>query len=325
MNLKQSTWVVGGAVFIVVVAACRQPTPPTPIAIPTPNLTLTALFEPTETIPPSVTPPAIQTATPMEAAEVSPTPVPTQVAEATELVTKAAPTEDPTEAPTATDTPTAAPNERSGPSVDAVFFDTPPTIDGNLDEWDLDANQLVAVVYGAVSHTGSEDLSGTFMVGWDANQLYIAAKVKDDNYVQNAVGEDIFKGDSLEVLFDKNLRDDFYSPVLNLDDFQLGISPGAKIGESPAAYLWYPEANQGPRVLVNIAAETTADGYQIEVAIPWSVFALLPSEGDVFGFGFSLSDNDEVGTTLQQTMVSNISLRNFLDPTTWGNLELTKP
>ncbi len=325
MNLKKCIWLIGSTVFVAAVAACRQPSAPTPIAIPTPNLTLTALFEPTETIPPSVTPPAIQTATPMDAAEASPTPVPTQTNGPTELVTKEAPTEEPGDSPTATNTPTAVPDKRTGPTVDAVFIDSPPAIDGDLDDWDLDAIRLVAVVFGANNHAGPEDLSGTFMVGWDETQLYIAAMVVDDTYVQNAVGEEIFKGDSLEVLLDKNLRTDFSSRVLSTDDYQLGISPGAKIGDTPAAYLWYPEGNAGPRVLVDIAAAPTDDGYQVEIAIPWSVFGISPSEGDIFGFGFSISDNDEVGSITQQTMVSNVSTRNLSLPTTWGNLLLAGP
>jgi hypothetical protein len=325
MNLKKSLGLIGGVVFIVAVAACRQPSAPTPIAIPTPNLTLTALFEPTETIPPSVTPPAIQTATPMDASEASPTPVPTQTAAPTDLLTKVAPTDGPADSQTATHTPVVIPEARTGPIVEAQFLDTPPFVDGDLDEWELDSNQMVAVVFGADKHNGSEDLSGTFMVGWDNNQLYIAAQVIDDIHVQNAVGRELFKGDSLEVLLDKNLRDDFFSTGLGLDDYQLGISPGAMIGDSPSAYLWFPEGNEGPRVLINIAAVATKTGYQIEIAIPWSVFGLLPSEGEQYGFGFSLSDNDEIGTSIQQTMVSNISTRILGNPTTWGNLVLSKP
>ncbi len=326
MNLKKMFWVMGGMLFIVALAACRTPATQEPVTIPTPNLTLTALFEPTETIPPSVTPPTIQTATPMDSAEASPTPVPTQTSAPTELVTKEVPTEGPAAPPTKTSTPEIAPDERPGATVDAIFFDTPPSIDGSVDEWDIDLYKLVAIVYDPdFNHTGPNDLSGTFMVGWDDNQLYIAAEVIDDQHVQNAVGRDLFLGDSLEVLLDKNLRDDFFVSDLSNDDYQLGISPGSKIGKSPEAYLWFPDGNEGPRLLVNIAASETDAGYQIEIAIPWSVFGLLPSEGDLFGFGFSLSDNDEIGTSLQQTMVSNLSTRFLADTRTWGNLILTKP
>lgn len=326
MKFKKLFWVLGGLFSIAALAACRTSTPQEPVTIPTPNLTLTALFEPTETIPPSVTPPSIQTATPMEAAEASPTPVPTQTSGPTEPVTKEAPTEAANVTPTETNTPEIAPDERPGATVDAIFFDTPPSIDGSVDDWSINSYQLIALVYDPdFTHAGPNDLSGTFMVGWDDNQLYIAAEVTDDQHVQNATGRDLFLGDSLEVLLDKELRGDFFKSILSGDDYQLGISPGSPIGESPEAYLWFPEANEGPRILVNIAASETDSGYQIEMAIPWSVFGITPSEGDLFGFGFSLSDNDEIGTSVQQTMISNLSTRFLADPMTWGNLVLTKP
>jgi len=60
-----------------------------------------------------------------------------------------------------------------------------------------------------------------------SNKLYARGLTsKDDVFVQNQTGELIFKGDSLELLFDTNLAADSHSVLANSDDYQLGISPG---------------------------------------------------------------------------------------------------
>jgi len=53
-------------------------------------------------------------------------------------------------------------------------------------------------------------LQGSYRLGWDEDYLYVAVKVLDDQYVQNASGQDIYKGDSIELLIDTYLQDDFY-------------------------------------------------------------------------------------------------------------------
>ena len=76
---------------------------------------------------------------------------------------------------------------------------------------------------------------------------------------------------------------------------------------------------------VKVAAISTADGYQVEAAIPWSLFSISPQNGQHYGFAFSISDNDNASKNIQQSMVSNISTRVLTDPTTWGDLTLVKP
>jgi hypothetical protein len=319
MNHPRRTWLIPGIVLAGLLAACSLPASATPFAIPTPNLTMTALFRPSETIPPSVTPPAVVTATPADADVASPTPVPTQ--------TDPPPAgQEPTKtAATVTAVPVSGPDQRTGVSVKAAFFADAPVIDANLDDWSAEEYNIVDVVYGGANHTNPADLSARMMVGWDADALYIAAWVEDDVFVQNETGLFLYQGDSVEVLLDTNVSSDFYTTFLSSDDFQLGISPGSPAGTNPRAYLWYPAFSAGARSQVEIAASATGTGYRIECSIPWSLFSVTPDSDDHFGFGFSVSDNDAVGTSAQQTMVSNLPERNFLDPTTWGDLTLQGP
>ncbi len=250
----------------------------------------------------------VQTATPPQASPTVPIGSPTVVAQ---------------ESATST---VAAPSRRTGPSADAVFTDAPPVIDGDLSEWSVTPILVTSVVYGASAHSGSSDLSANVMLLWDQTNLYIGATVIDDVYAQNASGIYLFRGDSVEVLLDTRVGADYYTTNLSSDDFQLGLSPGSPtIGRSPESFLWFPRNIEGSRSQVKIGARSTVDGYQIEAAIPWTVFGVTPASGQHYGFGFSVSDNDNTGQDLQQSMVSNLPNRRLADPTTWGDLTLTLP
>ena len=303
--------------------ACNFPfiASPTPFAFPTPDLTMTALFNPTvttraeifptQTIPPAwlsptTTPPGLlQTLTP------SNTPLP------------------PSATPTITPTPTksyAGPEKRPKFSMSGYYFSSPPKLDAKLGEWKQDRYLIEDVVFGKGNHSGLKDLSGRAMISWDEDNLYLGIRVIDDKYVQNAKDSDLYKGDSIDILLDTDVPSDFYLARLNEDDFQLGISPGSPDpNENPEAYLWFPKSSEGGRGEVKIASRTREDGYVVEAAIPWSLFSVSPSKGQHFGFALSISDNDNRNQNVQQSMVSYVPIRTLDDPTTWGDLTLIKP
>jgi hypothetical protein len=306
--------------------ACNLPASVAPsVSNPTPDLTITALFEFITTAQ------SAQTATP-----VPPTQPPVVQASATPSVTPPPiSTTAPTAVPTNTEEPSAGEESISGSSgggtglrsseLVAYYFQDEPTIDGDFDEdvWDQDRYAVDHVVYGDDHVSGSNDLSGTVMVGWDDYFLYIAARVKDDRYVQNASGKNLFKGDSIEIMLDTNLSRDLYRRSLDGDDYQLGISPGkSEPSEDTEAYLWYPRSKDGTYDDVKAAAVPTDDGYRIEAKIPWSLYSVNPDIGKHYGFAFSISDNDRSGENVQQSMVSTAPDRHLTDPTTWGELTL---
>lgn len=303
---------------------------PTPILFPTIDFTLTAIFG---TIYPLSTPTAPSLVFISPTATIAETGVPpTSTIESTFTASSIPPSNTPE--PSSTQRPTktkekpvsyVGPSRRNAYPVNAIHFDTPPTIDGVFDDWGLDKYSVDYVVYGPNNWDDGNDCSATFMIGWDKHGLYIAAKVKDDQYVQNETGKNIFKGDSLEILLDQYVSSDFYLAALSNDDYQLGISPGnPNPGVDPEAYLWFPQAIEGERSEVKIASTSTADGYRAEMKIPWSVFNITPSTGSVYGFAFSISDNDNSAKNIQQTMVSNVKTRTLINPMTWGDLFLMK-
>jgi hypothetical protein len=200
----------------------------------------------------------------------------------------------------------------------------PPLIDGNLGEWNMETYPVIAVTYGQASYQGPADLSASLRLGWDQSFLYLAVQVLDNKYVQNASGDQIFKGDHVEVLLDRDLNGDFSDNKLNNDDYQLGLSLGSDL-KSPTNYLWYPSEMKGNKPGVLLAGISTMDGYTSETAIPWQLFQVEPRSGEIFGFAVSVSDNDQVDKNVQEKMVSTAPERRLSDPTTWGNLYLVRP
>jgi len=272
---------------------------PTPFVFPTPDVSLTAAFEPTATpLPPTRTLPAANTETP--------TVIPTGgTAEATG-----------TSAPATLDT---RPN---GSPVEATLLTTPPSVDGNLSDWSSPARELDEIVFGVSNWSGANDVSAKYQIGWTEQGLYLAVQVIDDAFVQVSSGRNVFKGDIVELQLDTDLEGDFFSNSLTTDDFQIGLSPGNFGSLGSEAWRWYPIGLAGSLSTVSLKAVTTSQGYNLEAMIPWTVFGLTPAAGDRLGFALSVSDNDLRGAPVQQSMVSSVSTRTLTNPTTWGTLIL---
>jgi hypothetical protein len=294
--------------------------------IPGPEQTMTALF--------AITPKAKGTATATLPPVITST-APGGVTQPTTVpANTAAPANTAVPANTAKPANTAAPQAsatipgvRPRGGVVAKYLSKAPTIDGDWSEWkDVTTEYPIGiVVWGPDQRSGDADLTGSFHVGWDDNNLYIAVKVRDDTYVQNATGENIYKGDSVEILMDTKLQEDFYTTTLSPDDFQLGLSPGrGDVSGTKEAYLWLPQNIAGARTNITIAAIQSNGVWRLEAAIPWNTFETKPTAGQHMGFAISISDDDTPGTTEQQSMVSNIGTRKLTDPTTWGDIQFTK-
>jgi hypothetical protein len=306
------------SVIVLVMMACNAPgiiQPTAEFQTPTPNLTLTALFSQEEIIKQTVEaipkdPPTAEAPQVTQPPVVTLTPVPTDTVVAATATSTTAPTN-------------TAVSERPGGTFIASYVSTPPVMDGVWDEWTARAYPAKFVVYGYDNWDGKEDLEGSFRVAWDGTYLYIAAKVIDDTYVQNTVGRGTWEGDSIEILFDRDLVGDFSSTALSGDDFQLGVTLG-KAGEEDkeSAYLWYPADQAGTKTGLKIAGVRSEGVYRMEVAIPWSMFNVSASQGMRFGFAFSASDNDNNNANNQESMVSAVQTRSLTNPTTWGQLVL---
>jgi hypothetical protein len=321
-------------ILMTMLAACSFPGPTQAVTenSPTPNLTMTALFStpfPTQPLPSKTLPPVVTATQPAtQVPQPSATPVPPTATAVPPTATAVPPTATAVPPSATPKPPTATPDtsHRPGTSVAAAFMSKAPVMDGGWTDFPVHDYAAQSVVFGKQNWTGSTDLSVSYRIGWDKTNLYLAAKVRDDIYVQNATGADIFKGDSLEILLDTNLSGDFFVTQNSADDYQLGVSFGRPdVNGTKEAWLWQPTNKAGSRTSqVKVAATRNESEHltRVEVAIPWSVFGVTPKTGMHFGFVFSVSDNDNPSKNVQQIMISSDAGRNLFNPTTWGDLVL---
>ncbi len=220
-------------------------------------------------------------------------------------------------------TPPADVIRPNGSPVHAARLANAPRIDGDVSEWTL-FNFINQATFRPENWTGPADASAAYTFAWDAQNLYLAVQVTDDKHVQTEIGELIFKGDSLELLFDSNLSGDFNDTQLSGDDFQLGLSPATLLTEPPETYLWFPAAKKGTATGVTLAVKPSAagEGYTLEATLPWALFGLTPAPDNRFGFVLSVSDNDNPATAEQQTLIASVAARRLTNPATWGTLIL---
>ncbi len=203
----------------------------------------------------------------------------------------------------------------------------PPTLDGNLDDWQaplIDAAPLAvtALVFGAEAWQGAADLSATAWGAYDDRALYLAVAVRDDRFTQTSRGAELYLGDSLELQVDADLPGDWDRRVFDADDWHIGLSPGMLTagGTAPEAWVWRPQERRGALVLP-LAAAARPSGYAVEVALPWMLLGLEPAQGLSLGLTVSVSD-DDAPDPAQESMVSSSAGRRWDDPTTMGILVL---
>jgi len=232
-------------------------------------------------------------------------------------------------APTATlSQPAPVPSPPLGQgNVEARLLSAPPVIDGDLTEWEGFTSYTSAFrVHSATSWDGSDDVTAVWRLGWDAEHLYIGVAVSDDIHVQTQTGNQIFRGDSLDMQFDTDRAGD-YGNGLSPDDYQIILSPGSVNGLLASTFRF--QGTLDGRILdaaggshVTVAAARSGEGYALEAAIPWSDLGIVPAAGLVIGLALNVNDNDGPGTAVQEVMKSHVPTRTLTDPTTWGTLTL---
>jgi hypothetical protein len=185
----------------------------------------------------------------------------------------------------------------------------PPTIDGDLAKWNdspvlaMDRREQVKIglvdpnlriIQPFVKHQdawqGPKDLSGQVRLGWDETNLYIAAKVTDDDVMHNKLF--FATGDCLEVFIDLGA---------------VKSGPGTVSGMGQILQCWFippvegspkPECGvfQGGEKLVGaqVASKRTPGGYTLEIALPWSnVAGFKPVKGAILSAELGLNDADK--------------------------------
>ena len=213
----------------------------------------------------------------------------------------------------------------SGTNTGAVYeadrVAAPITVDGTASagEWDEAETMVVSAASRQVSNhgyvwgsfAGEEDLTATYRLAWDSENLYMLEE-RVDNYWKPAytVGANpLYDVDATMLFLDLDgLRD---GTKFFPGDFAIHYSFDAE--GTPIVYLrtGTDTGNKNHTLLregdVQIARTVTSDGYICEIAIPWSLltndsFRFTPQAGSQVGMTVLAIDHDELTSGGRQIM-----------------------
>ncbi|MBN2713865.1 MAG: hypothetical protein JXR97_15715 [Planctomycetes bacterium] len=145
------------------------------------------------------------------------------------------------------------------PPMEVMEMSTPPVIDGKLDEW----NESSKMSLTPPKWMSKQDLSAVISVGWDAKNLYVAAKVTDDKVFNNCDPKgSIYLGDQMMLRLGESTKillaptSATGKPACTLEGAGVdGIKAVAEKDDS--GICW--------------ATQSRDHGYILELAIPFSV------------------------------------------------------
>jgi hypothetical protein len=165
------------------------------------------------------------------------------------------------------------------------------TVDGELDDlagvpgFDLLADGEVKMS----GHQGADDLSGQLWFTWDADNLYLSARIVDDTHHQPNTGADIWAGDSIQFSAAAGM------PGETSRFYEYGL---ALTSSGPQVYRWLAaEGETGPvtDADVQITRDEAAKETVYELALPWSRLAPFDPDNRLLSLSLLVNDNDGVG------------------------------
>ncbi|WP_167286385.1 fibronectin type III domain-containing protein [Paraflavitalea devenefica] len=176
------------------------------------------------------------------------------------------------------------------------------TIDGNVNEsnWEV-TNNVTKTIIGTPNNTVN------FGVLWDSLYLYVAFSVIDANKYNESTNP--WDDDAIELYLDGD----------NNGGTSYGANDRQFIKEWNSTTLW-ERVNQTTNVLH--AWANTANGYTIEMRVPWSSMGVTnPTPGFTIGFDAACNDDDNGGARESQLMWSGDG-NNWQYPRYFGDLVL---
>ena len=163
-------------------------------------------------------------------------------------------------------------------------------IDGDLGGWDLSGGIDISTgdyVKIKAPRNGDADLSGHAWLCWDAENLYFAARIRDDIFCQEHTGFSVWKGDSIQIGISASMPWVGGEGAFDTSEYDLSLT---KKGPE-----FYRSGGPGPEGLVkdvHLVVKREGDITTYECAIPWKELAPLDPSKGAFSFGIFVNDND---------------------------------
>jgi len=204
----------------------------------------------------------------------------------------------------------------SVPAQDAIIPSpgTMPKLDGNIDEvWFFSTAQTIGTSQVGAAPSSSTDCSGTWRALWNWENLYVLVEVKDESLTNDSGGGDNkWNDDSVEIYVD---GDNSKNASIGDDDHQYTCRWNNEELETPSAI------HHGAPSLVGVeyAVTTTADGYLLEVKLPWmSIMGKSATPDQLIGFDVWINDDDDGGDRDSQVSWYSTDGNGWQDPSVWG-------
>nr|WP_152393444.1 DNRLRE domain-containing protein [Paenibacillus guangzhouensis] len=168
------------------------------------------------------------------------------------------------------------------------------TVDGVLDPDTAGSAAPIDLSKGTVKMTGYQgaaDLSGNVWLSYDANHLYLSAKVKDNVHSSTLTGADIWNNDSIQFAIANGLPGE--EPYW----YEFGIS---QTPDGPQIYSWIAPPGVKKGTITNGQLVIKRDQEQnvtvYELSLPWSEVApIKPEKNGNISFSLLVNDNDGSG------------------------------
>jgi hypothetical protein len=165
-----------------------------------------------------------------------------------------------------------------------------PKIDGNLDDWKYVKGVFLGADFWEVNgeqYSGENDLSLTWWVTWDTNNLYVAFSVKDDKHQNTKAGDAIWNGDGAQLSIDPTGKKSVYAATV----YEYGY---ALAGGEPTVWRWATNAaTKGENSEYMIVRDESKKLTNYEIKIPSGDIAPVSLvAGKTIGWGFVMNESD---------------------------------
>ena len=185
----------------------------------------------------------------------------------------------------------------------AIYADKKPVIDGNLDygEWDpntamhADKEDQIRQIKG---WGGTNDVSGSCMLMWDEENLYVAAEVTDNVFTPAPANERQWNGDDIQLGVYYGDTGFLAIGQASATYHEIGLALTEK---GPQAWRWLSQDNEIPNGELkdlDLAVVNKGTKTYYEARIPWTTLlkpGQKPTAGQEIAFSYLINDNDGEG------------------------------
>lgn len=179
---------------------------------------------------------------------------------------------------------TATQDDMQGAQITSYKTSLSPNIDGDLSDaiWQ---NRPFTPLANRYKNDG-QSLKADFKTAWDDNYFYVAANMKEKNIKD---GGTIWATDEVSIYIDaNNSKTQSYKVPY---DVQIGVGYGST--EPVFAFGGGASGRDASKIIR--ACRKTADGWSLEVAVPFQTLGIDPNKQQIMGFDIAADTND--GTT----------------------------